>query len=305
MKVVSFTDQQGERVGLLADDRLIDLTTGIKICKALRSDESPVPRTMLDMLDEGFFDVAFFSEVLDFIISHGLTDDLTVDEYRILPPIKRPPIIIALGLNYSTHARESGRDIPDEPIIFGKASTSVIGPDDTILIKKEHGRIDPEVELAVIIGKRAKDVPRENAFEYVAGYTIMNDVTAREIQAKDFRLSQPWFRSKSIDTFAPLGPCVLTKDEVDRPVELDLQLSVNGEIRQSDNTSNLIFGIDYLIEFISGMMTLEPGSIISTGTPEGIAPIYPGDIIEATVEKIGTLKNPVAAYPNGGNEIEL
>jgi len=301
MKIVSFSDAVGERVGVLLDRGVVfDLTSGIRMYDAaVKRISRPIPNTIAGMVNEGLFDVGLFHEVVEFAEKHNLTDLLAVDEFKLNPPIKSPPKIIALGLNYSTHARESGRPIPQEPIIFQKASSCVIGPEDKILIKPKFGRVDPEVELAVVIGKTARDVPRDRAYEFILGYTVMNDVTARDIQRHDFELSHPWFRSKSMDTFGPMGPCILTKDEVEEPVALNLELKVNGEIRQSDNTANLIFDIPYLVEFISDMMTLEPCSIISTGTPEGIAPIHPGDVIEATVEKIGTLRNYVEEYREG------
>jgi 2-keto-4-pentenoate hydratase/2-oxohepta-3-ene-1,7-dioic acid hydratase in catechol pathway len=302
MKVISFSDDLGERVGLLLGDRAFDLTTGLRIYdSALKKINAPIPNTILGMIEGGLFDVGLFHDVLEFAERHNLMELLTKEEYKLNPPIKTPPKIIALGLNYSTHARESGRPVPEEPVIFQKASSCVVGPEDKILIKPKFGRVDPEVELAVLIGKRAKDVPRDRAGEFILGYTVMNDVTAREIQAQDFKLSQPWFRSKSMDTFGPMGPCILTKDEIEEPVALELELRVNGELRQKDNTANLIFDIPRLVEFISDMMTLEPGSVISTGTPEGIAPIHPGDVVEATVEGIGTLRNYVEEYPNGGD----
>jgi 2-keto-4-pentenoate hydratase/2-oxohepta-3-ene-1,7-dioic acid hydratase in catechol pathway len=211
----------------------------------------------------------------------------------LLAPIRRPPKILALGRNYLEHARESGHEAPPEPIVFCKASSSVIGPEEPVACKKSLGRVDPEIELAVVIGKEGSDIPAEQASDYVAGYTILNDVSARDVQSADLKASNPWLRSKSIDTFCPMGPCVLLADEAPEPVSLDMELRVNGEVRQRDNTANLIFKIPQVIEFISRHMTLEPGDIISTGTPAGIQAIFPGDVMECWVEKIGILRNPV------------
>ncbi|HGE71825.1 TPA: FAA hydrolase family protein [Candidatus Poribacteria bacterium] len=216
---------------------------------------------------------------------------ITRDRIKLNPPITNPSKIIALGLNYASHAKESGREAPKEPVIFCKATTSIIGPEEKIVIKSGIGRVDPEVELAVIIGRKAKNVKKEDAGHYIAGYTVLNDVSARDMQSADFELRNPWFRSKSMDTFCPIGPCITLPDEISPLDELDLELKVNGEVRQKSNTKQLIFNVPELIEYISGLMTLMPGDVISTGTPEGIAPILPGDIVEATVEKIGTLTN--------------
>ncbi|UCH36770.1 MAG: fumarylacetoacetate hydrolase family protein [Armatimonadota bacterium] len=222
-----------------------------------------------------------------------MEDAFTVESPRLLSPLARPPKILALGRNYRAHALESGLGVPDEPVFFCKASTAVIDPEQPVVIKRDLTRVDPEVELAVIIGERGADIPPERAASFVAGYTVLNDVTARDMQKDDLSKSNPWFRSKGIDTFCPLGPCIVLPDEIREPVELDLEMRVNGEVRQRDNTASLMFKIPYLIEFISHHMTIEPGDIISTGTPEGMAPIKPGDTMEAEVEGIGILRNPV------------
>lgn len=208
-------------------------------------------------------------------------------------PLYRPGKIICMGLNYAEHARETGRKAPEEPIYFEKAATAVTAHDQPIIYPRNLGRIDPEAELAVIIGKRAKNVGEGDAAEYIGGYTILNDVTARDMQKVDMENRRPWYRSKSIDTFCPLGPWIVTADEIGPTEPLRVKLRVNGEVRQDDSTGSLIFTIPSLIARISSLVTLEAGDIISTGTPEGIAPIYPGDVIEVEVEKIGILRNPV------------
>jgi 5-oxopent-3-ene-1,2,5-tricarboxylate decarboxylase / 2-hydroxyhepta-2,4-diene-1,7-dioate isomerase len=208
-------------------------------------------------------------------------------------PLYRPDKIICLGLNYSEHARETSIDLPKEPIYFVKANSAVIAHEQPIVYPEGLGRIDPEGELAVIIGRRAKEVTEEEASEYIGGYTILNDVTARDLQGKDIQNKHPWFRSKSLDTFCPIGPWIVTANEILPDEPLKLRLSVNGEVRQDSSTKYLVFKIDALISRISALMTLEPGDVISTGTPEGIAPIYPGDVVEIEVEKIGILRNRV------------
>jgi 2-keto-4-pentenoate hydratase/2-oxohepta-3-ene-1,7-dioic acid hydratase in catechol pathway len=214
------------------------------------------------------------------------------ETFRYNAPVEFPPKFICLGRNYELHAREFGSPAPEgEPIIFAKSSTSVVGHLETIYIPDDVGRIDHEVELAVVIGKRGKKIKRENAWNYVAGYTIVIDVTARELQRKDMDLKYPWFRSKSFDYFAPMGPWIVTADEIQTPVELDLKLWVNDELRQNSNTRNMIFDIPAIIESVSKYMTLYPGDVISTGTPEGVGPIKPGDRITAWIQNIGELVN--------------
>ena len=204
---------------------------------------------------------------------------------RILPPVL-PSKIVALALNYRSHAKEMGKRLPDEPLFFLKPSTAVIGHGDEIVMPAMSQRVDYEGELAVVIGSRAKDVPVEEAFEYVLGYTCMDDVTARDLQKKDGLFC----RAKGFDTFAPISPWIET--EVD-PGALNVTTKVNGEVKQQGNTSDLIFDVAKLISFISHVMTLEPGDIISTGTPSGIGPLAHGDLVEVSVEGIGTLRNRV------------
>ena len=195
-----------------------------------------------------------------------------------------PTKIVCVGLNYRDHAEELNMEIPEEPIIFLKPTSSIIYNEDRIVLPKQSKRVDHEVELAVVIGKKCKDVKKEDALDYVMGYTILNDVTARDIQKRDGQ----WTRAKSFDTFCPIGPRVVR--DID-PGNLDIQLRVNGEIRQKSNTKNMIFTVEELIEFISEVMTLYPHDIISTGTPPGVDKLRRGDIVECEIEGIGVLRN--------------
>jgi len=194
---------------------------------------------------------------------------------------------VCLGLNYRSHAEETKLDIPKVPLIILKPSTAVIGPGSEIILPPNSMRVDYEGELGVVIGRKAKDVPQDKWQEYVLGYTCVNDVSERFNQAEDGQ----WTRAKSYDTFAPIGPCIETGIN---PDNLKLETRLNGELRQSARTGDLIFGVPSLISFISGVMTLLPGDIIATGTPAGIGPMNPGDVVEVTIEEIGTLRNPVA-----------
>jgi 2-keto-4-pentenoate hydratase/2-oxohepta-3-ene-1,7-dioic acid hydratase in catechol pathway len=215
-----------------------------------------------------------------------LTDErFTTDQARILAPVL-PSKIVAIGLNYRAHAEETGRGLPEEPMIFLKPTTSVISPQDAIVLPPQSQRVDHEAELAVVIGKATRNVSAADALEYVLGYTCANDVTARDLQAKDVQFT----RAKGFDTFCPLGPHVVT--DIDGG-KLDIACRVNGEVRQQSNTSDLVFGVAELVEFVSSVMTLLPGDVICTGTPDGISPIVDGDRVEVEIESIGVLSNPV------------
>lgn len=209
-------------------------------------------------------------------------------------PIYRPGKIVCIGLNYRKHAQESGMDIPEEPVVFFKATSSITGPFDPIIIPRGSEKTDWEVELAVIIGKKASYISQNEAMDYVAGYTIHNDVSERAFQLE--RGGQ-WVKGKSCDTFAPLGPYLVTKDEIDDPHNLNLWLKLNGEKLQDGNTADFIFNIPEVISYLSHFMTLEPGDIISTGTPEGVGlgfspPRYlkNGDVVELGIEGLGSSK---------------
>ncbi len=214
---------------------------------------------------------------------------------QYLPPVRRPGRIIAIGRNYLAHATETGYSAPREVLFFCKAPSCLVGHNAPIRIPSWVGRVDPEGELAVIIGKSGRNIPEEAAFEHIAGYSIINDVTARTMQEEDRKRHEPWFRSKSIDTFAPMGPFLVPAGYVSDPQHLSLVTRVNGEVRQSSNTSSMIFSIARIVVHVSKFMTLEPGDVIATGTPEGIRPIVPGDVVEIEIESLGTLSNPVVA----------
>ncbi|MCL6622261.1 MAG: fumarylacetoacetate hydrolase family protein [Syntrophobacterales bacterium] len=211
-----------------------------------------------------------------------------VDNVTLLAPAE-PSKIVALALNYRDHAAEFGRPVPEEPLIFLKPPSAVIGPGEPIILPPMSRRVDYEAELGVVIGKPARLVPEEEALAYVLGYTCINDVTARDLQKKDGLFT----RAKGFDTFAPLGPWIET--DIPDPHRLQVETWVNGERRQQGNTRDLIFGVPRLIAFISRIMTLLPGDVIATGTPAGVGPLRPGDLVEVWVEGIGTLRNPVSA----------
>ncbi|MFW6105299.1 MAG: fumarylacetoacetate hydrolase family protein [Chloroflexota bacterium] len=204
-------------------------------------------------------------------------------EVRLLPPCL-PSKIVGLGLNYRSHAEETKLSIPTIPLIFLKPSTAVIGPGEEIVLPRFSRRVDYEGELGVVVGKKAKNVLQDKARDYVLGYTCVNDVSERYAQREDGQ----WTRAKGFDTFAPIGPWIETEIE---PDDLKIETHLNKKLRQSAYTADLIFGVYDLISFISGVMTLLPGDIIATGTPSGIGPMTPGDVVEVRIDKIGTLRN--------------
>ncbi|HEY97437.1 MAG TPA: fumarylacetoacetate hydrolase family protein [Dehalococcoidia bacterium] len=209
--------------------------------------------------------------------SHGLS------EVKLLAPCT-PSKIVALGVNYRSHGEEMSHRIPTEPLIFIKPSTSVIGPEANIIYPPSSERVDYEGELGVVIGKRTRPVSAQEASEFIFGYTCVNDVTARDIQARD----KQWTRAKGFDTFGPIGPCIET--EVD-PRNLTLETRLNGERKQHTSTADLVFPVDELVSFISHVMTLLPGDVIATGTTSGVGPMQPDDTVEVEIEGIGILRN--------------
>ena len=201
--------------------------------------------------------------------------------------ISIPTKIIAVGLNYKDHAEELGMDLPDEPILFLKPPTSVISNGENIILPAMSAQVDYEAELAVVIGKRAKNIGIEQAADYITGYTCANDVTARDLQTKDGQ----WSRAKSFDTFCPLGPEIIKGID---PTNLNIKLILNGEVKQNSNTAQMVFNVFELVSFISKVMTLLPGDVILTGTPPGVGPMKAGDKVEVQIDKIGTLANEAA-----------
>lgn len=221
-------------------------------------------------------------------------------EVRLGPPVARPWNFIAVGLNYADHARETGQDIPTEPILFNKLGNCVSGPNDDVIYPRGADRMDWELELAFVIGKRARYVDESRAMEHVAGYCICNDVSERRFQMK--RNGQ-WMKGKCAETFGPLGPWLVTADELD-PSNLAMELKVNGETRQKGSTATMIFSIPYLVAYITQFCVLEPGDVVTTGTPPGVGsgmkpPQYlkAGDVMELTIEGLGTQRQMVVPFP--------
>jgi 2-keto-4-pentenoate hydratase/2-oxohepta-3-ene-1,7-dioic acid hydratase in catechol pathway len=213
-------------------------------------------------------------------------EEVPLDDLRLLAPVI-PSKVICLGKNYAAHAAEFGGDVPDEPLIFLKPSTSVSGPGDSIPLLPISRRVDYEGELAVVVGRIARHVRAEESFRFILGYTCGNDVTLRDLQKKDGQ----WTRAKGFDGSCPLGPWIQTGLD---PNDLALETRVNGEVRQAARTSDMVFGVGTILEFVTEFMTLLPGDVIMTGTPEGVGKLGPGDVVEVDVEGIGVLRNEVA-----------
>lgn len=249
--------------------------------------------------DERFFATDGLQRLATWLASEISLPSLP-DDVRLGPPTCRPSKLICIGLNYADHARESGMAVPDEPVLFFKATSAICGPYDDVVIPRGGTRTDWEVELAIMIGKKASYVAEEEAMAYVAGYVLHNDYSERAFQLE--RGGQ-WVKGKSCDTFAPLGPFLATKDEIPDPNNLRIWLTINGETIQDSNTSNFLFGVPQVVSYVSGFMTLLPGDIISTGTPPGVGlgfdpPRYlkPGDVVELGIDGLGSSRQVVRAF---------
>jgi 2-keto-4-pentenoate hydratase/2-oxohepta-3-ene-1,7-dioic acid hydratase in catechol pathway len=285
MRLVTFTHAGSTRIGVQVDGQVVDLAAAAP----------ELPREMCAFLAAG-------QRALD--AARAATENgrarLGAGEVRIGAPILRPPKILAVGLNYADHVRETGREAPKVPMIFNKQSTAVTGSGAPVHVPRVSDKVDWEGELAFVIGRRCRHVPRDRAASVIAGYTIVNDVSVRDWQHR-----VPTFTmGKSFDTHCPLGPAIVTADEVGDPHALDLRTWVNDDLRQSSNTRELIFDCFYLVEHLSTAFTLEPGDVVSTGTPSGVgAAMNPptflkaGDTVRVVIDKLGELRNPVIAEP--------
>jgi 2-keto-4-pentenoate hydratase/2-oxohepta-3-ene-1,7-dioic acid hydratase in catechol pathway len=305
MHIVAYTPKSSvasaPRIGALMPDRvhILDFATAIDL-----GDTQPSTMAWYDL------DADWLPQAMRLVRSLPIDVDrwqqrlgplIPLADAQLLSPVPRPGKVICIGLNYRDHAAESKMPVPESPITFSKYVTSVTHPSSPVFLPRVSQKVDYEAELAVVIGRRAKHVARAEAFEYVLGYTNFNDVSARDFQFADGQ----WQRGKSCDTFAPIGPAIVTVDDVPDPHRLRIQLRLNGETMQDSTTAQLIFGVDQLISFLSETVTLEPGDIIATGTPPGVGfarkpPVFlkPGDLMEVEVEGLGVLSNPVLAEPD-------
>jgi acylpyruvate hydrolase len=284
MKLLSFGPKGMERPGMLAGgDRVLDLSIALP----------EAPGSMRELLARGFLDKVAALGEQDPSHYHELS------QVRLAAPVPEPSKILCLGLNYKDHAKEQNKPVPTRPLVFPKVPSAVIAHGEAILLPDPDFEtfVDPEVELAFVISRRASRVSEAEALDYVAGYTIVNDVSGRDTQNAE----RQWLRAKGFDTFAPMGPWIVTKDELPDPHSLDITCKVNGEVRQKSNTSNLVFTVPFLVSYLSQTITLEPGDVIATGTPGGVGifrdppvRLEEGDNIVMEISKIGVLENSVA-----------
>jgi 2-keto-4-pentenoate hydratase/2-oxohepta-3-ene-1,7-dioic acid hydratase in catechol pathway len=281
LKLITFATKDGPRLGVVRGDNVIDLA---------RASGGKLPADMLTFLESG-------DKAMDLArkLAGDAQADVALSDATLLAPVPRPSKVIAIGQNYMDHCREQGVEPPTSPVIFTKFTTAIVGPGGEIRWDPAlTSKVDYEVELAVIIGKKARRVPADDALDYVAGYTACNDVSARNLQFGDGQ----WVRGKSLDTFCPLGPWLVTRDEIPDPQALTVRTTLNGEVVQESTTAEMIFGVRVLIEFASRAFTLLPGDVIVTGTPPGVGvfrdpPVFlrDGDEITVEVEGVGQLTN--------------
>jgi 2,4-didehydro-3-deoxy-L-rhamnonate hydrolase len=283
MKLIRFGQPGKEKTGVILNDRKYDTS-------AFGED-----------YNEAFFETDGLNRLSSFIQSNKNQLAEVPDDIRLASPIARPSKILCIGLNYAGHARETNAPFPPEPVIFMKSTTALTGPFDEIIIPKDSKKTDWEVELAIVISKKASYVSEADAMGYVAGYLLHNDVSEREFQLER---NGTWDKGKGCDTFAPLGPFLATADEIPDPHNLRLWLKVNDQLMQDGNTSDFIFNIPFLVSYVSRFMTLLPGDVISTGTPAGVGmalkphPVYlkEGDVVELGIDGLGVSRQTVRAY---------
>ena len=310
MHLVTFRKGRSQgRVGAIWHDAVIDLAGVARDLAAQRNEPARgrgFPKTMLELVEGGEAALARAREAFEagqkLVDAQGIADLATrrlaypLTKVRLLAPIVPPRNVFCLGRNYADHAAERGAAVPEHPVYFTKPAACVIGPGEKVTHHVVTKELDYEVELTAVIGTAARDVSRGDALRHVFGYTVINDVTARDLQKKHGQ----WFKGKSLDTFCPMGPVLVTADEIPDPQALAVSLRVNGQVRQSSHTSKMIFPVDQCIEVLSQGFTLVPGDVIATGTPDGVGAatgnfLKVGDRMEAEVERIGVLANRVAA----------
>lgn len=293
MKLVTYQINEHPRLGVLQANQVIDLKLA---AQAANGGGRAVPDNMMTLLSAGPAGLNSIAEIIA-AIEPGTTEVAhPLEQVTLLPPVLQPGKVIALGRNYAAHAKEGGSEPPEYPMLFHKTAGALLGHGGKIVIPPITTKVDYEGELAVIIGKRCKQVSPDKALDYVAGYTIANDVSARDLQ----RRTTQFTAGKMLDTFGPLGPALVTRDEVPDPGNLSLKTRLNGQLMQDGHTSDMIFSVPFTISYISQIATLHVGDVILTGTPEGVGfartpPVFlkEGDVVEVEIEKLGKLINPV------------
>lgn len=317
MKLVRFEQDRKPRIGVVVEDMVVDIASALGAAiagagtnseTATREAEARIPTSMSAFLAGYYGDgepmQMAVEEALSFAAASPAADFggkpivRPLTETTLLAPVGDPQKIICVGQNYRDHCIEQNKPFPEKAILFAKYPTTINDPGKPVVLTPLSQQVDYEAELAFVIGRRGKNIPEASAKEYIAGYMCLNDVTARDIQMGDGQ----WVRGKTFDTFAPIGPYLVTGEEIADPQNLDISLTLNGQVMQSSNTSNLIFGIDFLVSYISQVVTLLPGDIVTTGTPGGVGMyrdpqvfLKPGDTMSVTIAGLGTLTSTVTA----------
>lgn len=308
MKLVTFEYEGSHRLGCVSGKHVVDLNhaaeswlNSLGKYRSRQIADAYVPADMVGFLEGGEDSMEMAANALAYALTHawgasGRKMLHLLSDVKLAAPVRQPRKIICVGHNYREHILEMGREIPKYPVLFAKFANTIIGPQDDIPYPAVTSQLDYEAEFAFVIGKRAQRVAETDALDYVAGYTIVNDVTSRDLQRRTLQ----WLQGKSVDGSAPMGPWLVTKDEIPDPYNLNIELRVNGEIRQRSNTRNLVFNVHHLVSFLSGIMTLEPGDVVCTGTPGGVGaamdpPVFltDGDVVSIQIDGIGTLENKV------------
>jgi 2-keto-4-pentenoate hydratase/2-oxohepta-3-ene-1,7-dioic acid hydratase in catechol pathway len=296
MKLALFAHGQEDHVGVVEQEGALDFSRALQAYQLIRHNQlTPLITSIHEMLNKALLKPVVMEPVLEWVDKYSLRQEFIVpvgsSDHPLRPPIRRPGKIIALAGNYVF----PGEPNPKTPPFFFKASSSLIGPDEPIVYKKILNRVEPEIEVAVVIGSRASKIARQEAMQYVAGYMVLNDVTARDLQNADWEARRPWEYTKSIDTFTPIGPHLVLPNAVSDPHHLAMTMRVNGNVVAEANTNTMLFPIPVLLEYLSQYMVLEPGDIIATGTPSHPEGLHPGDVVELDIAEIGLLRNPVVA----------
>jgi len=293
VKFFTYTSGGAPGLGFEASGERLDFNAAYAQYCAAKGMTAPEPLDMLDALLLVNGSAGVVAEIRKSVAANTEGDVCSLPERWVFDVPVHPSKIIAIGLNYAEHAREGGKEPPAEPMLFAKLPSSLTAHNRPVVMPHGIGRVDHEIELAVVIGRTAAKVPAAEALQYVAGYTIFNDITARDMQRSDAAAGKPNMRSKGYDTFGPCGPCVVPSCFIPDPQSLELTLKVNGAVRQRGATADMLFPVHELIAYISAICTLVPGDLIITGTPAGISPLKPGDTLSAEIDPIGVLVNPV------------
>ncbi|MER2108618.1 MAG: fumarylacetoacetate hydrolase family protein [Solibacillus sp.] len=307
MKLINYTKHGVTRAAAIVDEKVIDLNYAYQ---ALLKNEGKyryeaiaaayVPATTDELYQGGKESIALARQAVDFALANEnqlvYETIYAISDVKVEAPVIKPGKIICVGHNFRTHILEMGREIPSNPVIFAKFANTILGPQDDVPFFLISEQLDYEAEFTFVVGKQARNVSEENALDYVAGYTITNDVTYRDLQRRTIE----WLQGKTVDGTAPMGPYLVTADEIPNPSGLAMKLTVNGEVRQQSNTDDFVFSVPKLVAFLSSILTLEPGDVILTGTPGGVGVamdppqfLKNGDVVEITVEQIGTLSNTI------------